>query len=207
VTEPERRLFTTGLALRDAQAVGRPYRYIEGRAVPYDAWATVTNSWGERFRELHRYGSFKRTTNGRSGSKLPFLLFHDNRKWPIGHAESWSHPDDGLHGVWKLNDTPDAQQAAKLADNGDLIGLSIGFVDASPPVIENGDPYAEDEDGLPAVTRVESRLLEVSMTPTPAFVDAEVTMIRSAFRLPRPARDPDYDPDRWRQIAAELRSG
>jgi len=198
----ELRQYAAGFALRDVQAVGRPFRYLEGRAVPYDEWAVVYTPFGN-FAEQHRYGSFKRTTNGRSGAKLPLLLFHDNRSFPIGHAESWSHPDDGLHGVWKLNESPEAQRAAQAADNGDLVGLSIGFTDAAPPRVEDGDQTSDDPDAMPRVTRVESRLLEVSMTPTPAFASAEVTMVRTLWRPPAPV---ERDVDRWRRIVDELRS-
>jgi HK97 family phage prohead protease len=191
---PETRQFVT--ELRDVQSVGRPYRYIEGRAVPYDTWTPLV--W---FQEQHRYGSFKKTTRH---AKLPLLLFHDNRSFPIGHAESWSHPDDGLHGVWRLNDSAEAQRAAHAAEAGDLVGLSIGFSDQAPPIWEDGDPFSDDPDAWPRVTRVDSRLLEVSMTPTPAFVDAEVTMVRTAATRPAPPR---RDVDRWRETAERLRSG
>jgi len=187
--------------LRDTQAVGRPYKYLEGRAVPYDTWATVRTEFGA-FREQHRFGSFKKTTRH---ANLPLLLFHENRKFPIGHAESWTHPDDGLHGVWKLNDTADAQQAAKLADNGDLRGLSIGFTDAVDPMWEDPDP--REDENLARVTRIESRLHEVSVTPTPAFEEAEIVMVRSAWRPPPVLRDPSYDPDHWWRILEGLRSG
>jgi len=194
----ERRLFETRVEL---QAVGRPYRYLEGRAVPYDTWADV--SW---FREQHRYGSFKRSTlNGRTAVKLPLLLFHDNQSWPIGHAESWSHPDDGLHGVWQLDDSADAQRAARMAEDGHLTGLSVGFTDAAAPVWEFPDDF--DPMGGPdqraRVTRVESRLVEVSLTPTPAFVDAGVTLVRTRARQPAPKV---RDVERWRAIAEELRA-
>jgi hypothetical protein len=206
MTDPEQRDFTAVLALRDLQAVGhgRPYKYLEGRAVPYGEWATVHTGFGA-FLEQHRHGSFKRSTSpARSASPLPLLLFHDNRSFPIGHAESWSHPGDGLHGVWKLNESAEAQRAAQAAEAGDLIGLSIGFNDSRPPAWEDGDPFSDDPDELPRVTRVESRLVEVSMTPTPAFESAEVTMVRSAWRPPVP---PERQVDRWRRIADELRSG
>jgi hypothetical protein len=43
----------------------------------------------------------------------------------------------------------------------------------------------------------------VSLTPTPAFENAEVTMVRSAWR---PPPKPERDVDRWRRIADQLRS-
>jgi hypothetical protein len=164
----------TQLQLKDPQVVGRPYQYLEGRAVPYDTWADV--GW---FMEQHMFGSFERSTKGGSGVKLPLLLFHDNRKWPAGHAEKWTQESDGLHGTWRLNDTPEAQQAARLADNGDLVGLSIGFAPIRSKW-EMSDDWAPDlgPDHMDRVTRLESRLVEVSMTPTPAFADANVTLVR-----------------------------
>jgi hypothetical protein len=168
----------TVLELRDAQVIGRPYQYLEGRAVPYDVWADV--GW---FLEQHAFGSLERSTKGGSGVKLPLLLFHDNQKWPAGHAESWTHESDGLHGVWRLNDTPEAQQAAKLAAGGDLVGLSIGFAPIRSKW-EMVDDWAPElgPDHVDRVTRLESRLVEVSMTATPAFADAEVTQVRHRHR-------------------------
>jgi hypothetical protein len=200
----ELRDFTDVWNLRDVQAVGRPYKYLEGRAVPYDQWTPVRTEFG-RFLEQHRHGSFKRSTSPSRpvSQKLPLLLFHDNRSFPIGHAESWSHPPDGLHGVWKLNESAEAQRAAQAAEAGDLVGLSIGFNDAGAPAWEDGDPFSDDPDELPRVTRLVSRLVEVSMTPTPAFEDAAVTMVRSAWRPPAP---PPREVDRWRRIADQLRS-
>ena len=176
---PEERQFVVGLELRDAQAVGAAgrYRFLEGVAVPYDTWADIGP-----FVEQHAGGSFARSTRG-AGKNLPLLLFHDNRKWPVGHAEAGSH-DGGLRGVWRLNDTDDAQTAAKLAEAGDLRGMSIGF----QPNQSKWEPKSADDwnpdlgpDHKDRVTRLESRLLEVSLTPTPAFADAQVALVRTAF--------------------------
>jgi hypothetical protein len=204
--DAEVRAYGTVLEVRDAQAVGRPYRYLEGRAVPYDTWADM--GW---FLEQHARGSFKRTTTNRSGKNLPLLLFHDNASFPIGHAEQWRHDDDGMHGVWKLNDSPRAQEAASMAERGDLLGLSVGFQDKVRPHwdgLEDFDP--DDPANKPRVTRLESRLVEVSLTPTPAFADAGVTMVRDAAALVHtrerpPARRP-RDADRWRDWLEEVRS-
>jgi HK97 family phage prohead protease len=192
--------------LRDVQAVGRPYRFLEGRAVPYDAFADI--GW---FVEAHRFGSFERSTKGNAGRELPLLLFHDNRNWPAGRAESWTHEADGMHGVWRLNDTTDAQTAATLAASGDLIGLSIGF----QPIRSEWELLDENEwnpdlglDHKDRVTRLESRLLEVSMTPTPAFKEAKVTAIREQSVYTRAARSVllgDTDKDRWLREVDRLR--
>jgi hypothetical protein len=53
------------------------------------------------------------------------------------------------------------------------------------------------------VTRLESRLVEVSVTPTPAFADAQVTMVRT--RAVRPHR-PELMVNTWRRELERLRS-
>jgi hypothetical protein len=196
----ESRAYSTTLELRETQAIGKPYRYLEGRAVPYDVWADL--GW---FMESHRAGSFKRSTTGRSGKSLPLLLFHNNASMPIGHADHWSHDSEGMTGVWQLNDSANAQEAARMAESGDLLGLSVGFQDARAPQWEIPEVFDPElgPDNKARVTRLESRLVEVSLTPTPAFADASVTMVRTRARKPAPQ---PRDVDRWREIVEGLRS-
>lgn len=201
---PEQREYATTFVLRDAQTVGRPYRYLEGRAVPYDTWADI--GW---FLESHDARSFKQSTKAGTGKNLPLLLFHENRAFPVGHAEKWSH-DGGLDGVWRLNDSPEAQRAARAVDDGDLLGLSVGFAP-----IRSDWRYVEDwnpdlgPDHKDRVVRLESRLLEVSLTPTPAFADAAVGCVRSEYdlqaraALARPRRP---EVEAWRELVDGLRS-
>jgi HK97 family phage prohead protease len=206
VRAPEGRIYTA--ELREIQAVGRPYRYLEGRAVPYDTFATI--AW---FREAHEPGSFAQSTTGGTGLHLPLLLFHDNRSWPAGHAESWDSQPDALHGVWRLNDTPDAQLAAQLAEAGDLTGMSIGFqpLRSKWDYVSDWDPDL-GPDHMDSVYRLESRLLEVSLTPTPAFADAQVSKVyteesRDAHIQQRAAHfaGVSHDADGYRRWVAEHR--
>jgi hypothetical protein len=173
---PEVRAYATTLQLRDVEVSGRPARYMEGRAVPYDVWGEM--AW---FSELHQQDSFKVSTKAGSGKRAPLLLFHDNRSFPIGHAEEWRH-DDGLVGVWKLSASPEADRAADAAAAGDLVGLSVGFMPQRSDwtYVEDWDPDL-GADHKDRVVRIESRLLEVSMTPTPVFGDAAVSLVRSEF--------------------------
>jgi HK97 family phage prohead protease len=198
IDAPERRLFEAPLQLRDTQLVGKPFKYLEGRAVPYGEWADI--GW---FLEAHREGSLDQTTRAGSGKNLPLLLFHNNRSWPIGHNDSWSSDSGGLNGVWRLNDTAEAQQAATLAAAGDLTGLSIGFQPIRSEW-EHVEEWAPElgPDHMDRVTRLESRLLEVSLTPTPAFAGAEVVMVRTAER-PRARRDTRLDG--WKRELERLR--
>lgn len=207
LSAPEARTFATALELRDVQAVGagKAARFIEGTAVPFGEWADL--GW---FVEQHAADSLKRSTKSNAGARLPLLLFHDNRSFPIGHAEEWKH-EAGLRGVWRLNDTAQAQRAAEAANAGDLLGLSIGFAP-----IRSDWQYAEDwnpdlgADHKDRVTRLESRLLEVSLTPTPAFEGASVEVVRTAFDLATRsamARDNGArELNAWREIRAGLES-
>lgn len=205
---PEVRAFSTALEIREVQAVGagRAARYLEGRAVPFDTWGDL--GW---FLEAHAPESFKRSTQGNKGQGLPLLLFHDNRSFPIGHAEKWTHTD-GLHGVWKLNESQEAQRTADAADAGDLNGLSIGFAP-----IRSDWHYVDDwnpdlgQDHKDRVTRQESRLLEVSLTPTPVFSEAGISCVRTAFDIAtRSAMSHNRgqkEIDTWRGIREALASG
>jgi len=160
--------------------------------------------------ESHAADSFKRSTSGNKGARLPLLLFHDNRSFPIGHAEEWTH-DDALRGVWRLNESTEAQRAADMADSGDLVGLSVGFA----PVRSDWQ-YVDDwnpdlgPDHKDRVTRLESRLLEVSLTPTPAFAEAGVDCVRTAFDLATRSAmahtNARREADAWRDVVDDLRS-
>jgi HK97 family phage prohead protease len=118
-------------------------------------------------------------------------------------SDSWEHQDDGLHGVWRLNGTNDAQQAAMLAESGDLGYLSIGFspIDSRWEFVDDFNPDL-GPDHMDRVTRMESRLLEVSMTPTPAFPTAEVTLVRTAEQ---PRTRSELKVDVWRRELQKLR--
>lgn len=188
--------------LREVQAVGKPYRYLEGRAVPYNTWQDVGP-----FMENHAEGSFAHSTNGGSGRSLPLIIGHDPHDLDniVGHAERWSHDATGCYGVWKLNDSRRAQQAAGLATSGDLTGLSIGFqeVRAEPVRKPKGAAGSVDK---PWILRTESRMLETSLTPVPAFPDAGVLLVRSMFDPETFVTEPEPTPelDWWRARLVEL---
>jgi hypothetical protein len=199
--------------LADVQAVGKPYRYLEGRAVPYDTFGDVMGI----YLEAHKAGAFNRSTNGNKARSLPLMLFHDNARWPIGHAESWKSKPDGLHGLWKLNDSNDAQQAAQMAEDGDLTGMSIGFqpVKSEWSRVDDWAPELGPEH-MDKVLRTESALFEVSLTPTPVFADAMVTNVhtdttRDAFILVRAQRQAELEAKRdaevsaWRDYVRDIR--
>jgi hypothetical protein len=173
------RAMTTTLELREvtpgrATAHG-PYATLEGRAVPFGEEANL--HW---FLESHDPSSLKRSTAA-AAKTAPLLLFHNNQSFPIGHAEQWTHRDEGLDGLWRLNSSHEAQEAATRADSGDLTGLSIGFVPLRSKweFVDEWDPDL-GPDHMDRVTRLESRLVEVSITPTPAFAGAQIASVRQS---------------------------
>lgn len=161
------------LQLRDVQADGR---FLLGRAVPYNTWANI--GW---FAESFVQGSFARSIK-EAANGLPLLLWHNNQTFPIGVSDKWTDGKDGLDGVWKLDTSEEAERAADLADKKMLTGMSVGFVPIRSQweMIEDAqwDPDL-GVDHMDKVTRLEARLLEVSLTPTPAYAGAQVQMVRS----------------------------
>jgi HK97 family phage prohead protease len=154
------------------EANGERFEYMEGRAVPFDTWSDVG-----LYLERHDRGSF--TASLARKWKVPLLAFHDNRTMPIGIAEQWQARADGLWGRWKIAPSPIGQEAARWAREGGL-GLSVGFrpVRSQWEFTGDFDPL-KGPDHMDRVTRLESRLLEVSLTPTPAFVDSIVDTVEA----------------------------
>jgi HK97 family phage prohead protease len=173
----ELRTFTPALRLADVESVGAGgrKRFLHGRAVPFGVEANV--GW---YLEEHVPGCFDKSIR-EAGRRLPLLLFHDAQRWPIGSASEWKASDEGLDGVWQLDESEESERAARMADDGHLTGLSIGFM----PIQSRRDVLSDDEwdpeaGRLDKVWRIESRLLEVSLVPAPAFVGAGVTLVRSS---------------------------
>ena len=163
VAGPEARTFVGG-EFR-AEKGSKFFEFLAGRAVPYGSWEDI----GGWFLESFAPGSLARTT--RDNPRLPLLLFHDSRRFPVGRVDKWVDTEGGMNAVWKMDTAVDAQEAARLARDGMLTGLSVGFV----PIAQD----LEDRDGREWHTITEARLLEVSMTPTPAYAGAQVQHVRS----------------------------
>lgn len=147
-------------------------RHIEGKACPYGGKWDVGY-----FDETLVRGCFAKSIK-ESAINLPLLRFHDSESVPVGKAVEWREEDDGLYGVWQMDSRAEALEAARLADEGFLAGLSIGFA----PILSDWD----DSRDRPHVTRREGRLLETSLVPVPAFPDARVITVRSAGVPDRP---------------------
>lgn len=160
-------------------------RELRGRAVPYGEPSNV--GW---YIESFAPGAFAKSIR-ESARDLPLLLWHDSHAFPIGAASRWTETDDGLDGTWRLDDSDMAQTAARQARDGFLTGLSVGFQptpNGSRWTLVDDDDWNPDEGVVDEVERTEARLLEVSLTPTPAYAGAGVTLVRS-HDAPQQVRD------------------
>jgi HK97 family phage prohead protease len=162
----EARLFD-GAEVRAVDTKGK--RRFEGRAVPYDKWAVVNGLFEERIRK----GAFAKSLN-ESASKLPLMLAHQTTDLPLGHLEEWRDDDEGLHGTWRVSDGSHADDAWTSVREGSLSGLSVHFrplqddwLPASPPQFDR-------------VTRLQARLMEISLCAIPTWSEARVTATRTA---------------------------
>jgi len=180
-------------------------RFLEGRAVPYDRWADI--GW---FRERFMPGSFAKSIR-EAARQLPLLLWHDNRSMPIGVTHEWRDNDAGLDVVWRLDvDDPRAVEAARKAREGMLTGLSIGFApieklqkDGRGRAFDANNEVDIDDLGVMSITRREARLLEVSLTPTPAYAGAKVSLVRSRTGQPGQRRR-SAEIDAWRRYLESI---
>lgn len=144
--------------------------FLEGRAVPYMEWADIG-----AFNERHAPGSFAESIA--LTPNLPLLLFHQRDAFPIGVTEKWLDNPEGLDVIWRLDSSELAQEAARLARDGIMFGLSIGFqpIDTDREV---------DQQGRHWYTRTRSRLHEVSLVSTPAFPSAGIIDVHGAASRP-----------------------
>lgn len=162
-----------GIELRDVETT-ESLSMIRATAVPYNIDADV--GW---YVEQHAPGAFAKSIR-EAAAALPLLMFHDNRTWPIGAAAEWDDGSAELVGTWRLDGSDEAQRAGQLARDGILNFMSIGFmpIRSEWQLVDDWNPDKGPE-FKDHVRRLESRLLETSMVPTPAFKDAAVKWVRS----------------------------
>lgn len=142
---------------------------ISGLAVPYNTPINLGF-----FTETIRPGCFTRSIAA-AVNGLPLLAFHDTASLDaiIGRSDQFIEKSDGLYGEWLVDDSDSAQRAAHAAFTGSLGYLSVQFIP-----VKNAETF--DRNDQLHIERVEARLLEVSMTPTPAYPTAAISDVRSA---------------------------
>lgn len=191
-----------GIELRAEKVNG--HQFLHGRAVPYDDPADI--GW---YLEEHAPGSLAKSIKEAARS-LPLVLEHDDR-FPIGVASEWDDSAAALDGIWKLDSSERAQEAARLATPDENGNAMLGYMSIRFAPIRSQWEYVEDfnpslgADHKDKVRRLESRLVEVSLVTTPAFARATVEFVRTAERQ-RVLEDPTAAVKAWRDELDKLRA-
>jgi HK97 family phage prohead protease len=137
---------------------------LTGICVPFGEVSYLTeHTGGERFVP----GAFARTIVARSG-KVRLKSLHSDAM-PVGLASELRETDEGLHGTFRLYDTPEGRAARERARDGVYGGLSIEF----RALAEH-----KADDGVMEVT--EAALHAVALELDPAYAGAKVLAVRSA---------------------------
>lgn len=164
---------TTTLA---AEELGEVFKTIYGRVVPYGQPENIAGMFYEEF----AFGAFTESLAKVDGN-IPLLPFHKSDMLPVGRAIGWEERSDGLYATFQVDGSPFAQTVAKSCRDEFITGLSVGFVPerSAWSYVANWDP---DNGQLDSVTRTKARLLEVSITPTPAYVSAMILAVEAEPR-------------------------
>ena len=193
-----------GLELRATDTDGR---YVEAIATTFDVWEDVGF-----YEERMDPGVFD-TSLSRSGADIKLLVSHEHVGPAVGKAVEWRKSGKDLRGVFEFGSHEQAEASYQAAREGMFGGVSVGFL---PGKGEGDNIWEEDADGyLSRVTRMQARLLEVSLVTVPANPGAQIVDVRSMFT--RTAGVPDTTRQRpnkittpnlaeWRGILDELRT-
>jgi hypothetical protein len=147
-------------------------RTLHGRAVPYDQTADVD---GGRNRERFVMGAFARQIAGGPDVLQRVKMFPSHtaamaRGFGVGKTVHLVERPDGLHGAWRLYDTPAGDEALHMVRTGEVTGLSIGF-----KPVDGGTRKAADG----AYEQHAAHLDHIVLTGEPAYAGAQVTAVRS----------------------------
>lgn len=166
---------------------GERFTHLTGRVVPY-------MEWGMRAGFDERIAPGAATASIARKPQLPLLRWHDAESEPIGIAEpsGWFNRPDGLWATFRIDTSNVAQEAARLAREGILGNMSIGYLpDHGHSDWEYHPQWNPNEGNVDRVTRHRIRLLEVSLVPVPMFEGAYVDHVEAVALSPSatPIRD------------------
>lgn len=143
-------------------AVDPGKREISGLLVPYGVTAA---SGGEQW--TFSQGSL---TYG-DVSRVKLWVNHDMAQ-AVGVARALDDQPDGLYGTFYVAPTPEGDNALTMATAGVWDGFSIG--------VAPGGQFSRDEAGVLHAAPAGAPLMEVSLTPAPAFDDARVHSVAAS---------------------------
>jgi HK97 family phage prohead protease len=141
-------------------------RTVLGRAVPYGVAAEIPGGT-ERFVA----GAFARQIAAGNIGAVKMHSSHSSRlagEFPVGKTVHLAEQPDGLHGAWRMYDTPRGDEALHMVKTGEITGLSIGFKDI-------GTRRGPDR----TLERHAAHLDHVVLTGEPVYTGAQVTGVRS----------------------------
>jgi HK97 family phage prohead protease len=160
---------------------------VEVRAVPFDETLNMLG-FRERFAP-------DVTLTPRSGHPLPMLWRHEDL---IG---SWDTTldvrADGIYATGRVSDTALGRDVRTLLADRALAGASVGFVPTEQRT-EN------DPDGNPVTVVTAAELLEISLTPIPAYTRATVTALRERTPTMETTEAPPVEEQRAQASAEDL---
>lgn len=136
--------------------VNRETRTISGLAVPY---GTVAESGGQMW-------SFSKGTLTYADAKRVKLLISHNWYDAIGYAASLEDTDEGLFASFKVARGARGDEALSMAEDGVWDGLSIGVAGGGRFDVVDGVNHS-----------ISAPLVEISLTPAPAYDAARVTSV------------------------------
>lgn len=174
-------MFQRDYALRDA-VIGGDGRTVVLACVPFDREAMVDDGDGP-YREVFRRGAFAHLTGAARHTELRYA----HRSSPadlLGFGVDLVEDPHYLLGSFRVSPSDGGDQMLALVRDGQLAGVSIGYVAGAHP----GDNLERlDDDGRIVERRRVKRLPEVSLTPAPAYLGAEVLALRE--------QAPEVDPE------------
>jgi HK97 family phage prohead protease len=142
-------------------------RHMIGLVAPYNVKADVGP-----FTETLRPGVFAKSVR-QAARSLPLHIMHKHDEVPVGKAVHWEDTPEGLIGDFIFDSRDAAQEAARLAEEGLLSALSVGFLP-----LDGGTRW--DYSGVkPHADRIEARMLETSLCSVPVYEAAGVLAMRS----------------------------
>lgn len=161
-------MLTREFGLRDAEIGGGDGRTLVLACVPFGVEAVVDDGDGP-YREVFRRGAFEHVT--RAPNRVELRYRHRQDMLPFGFAADLVEDPKHLIGSFRVAPGERGDQILDLVRDGQLSGVSIGFLPGTDMVTGSG-----------AVERVRVKKLgEVSLTPVQVYTGAEVLAVREAM--------------------------
>lgn len=152
-------------------------RTVTGMLAPYNEIARVNDGFGPYW-ETFQPGCFARAITGRA-TYLRVQLEH-NGHW-VGRGDVWLDGPEGLSAEMRIDNTEAGREAVFKIKDGQTPGLSLAFVPGRSP--------ERNIDGKAVVVREKVKVIHhVALCQQPAYIGAQVEMVRSRLEPATPER-------------------